>query len=105
MTLQEEMLYIGKQAREASQILARSKTNQKNNALEEISIQLDQQRNQLTSANNQDLEAGKNKGLDSALLDRLALNEARITGMIEGLQQIASLPDPIGEITNLNYQP
>ncbi len=105
MTLQEEMLYIGKQAREASQILARSKTNQKNNALEEIAIQLDQQRNQLTSANNQDLEAGKNKGLDSALLDRLALNEARITGMIEGLQQIASLPDPIGEITNLNYQP
>ncbi len=105
MTLQEEMLHIGKQAREASRILASSKTNQKNNALEEIAIQLDQQRNQLTSANNQDLEAGKNKGLDSALLDRLALNEARINGMIEGLQQIASLSDPIGEITDLNYQP
>ncbi|MFK5970014.1 MAG: glutamate-5-semialdehyde dehydrogenase [Candidatus Marithrix sp.] len=105
MTLQEEMLHIGKQAREASRILASSKTNQKNNALEEIANQLDQQRNQLTNANNQDLEAGKNKGLDSALLDRLALNEARVNGMIEGLQQIASLPDPIGEITNLNYQP
>ncbi|HHB92483.1 MAG TPA: glutamate-5-semialdehyde dehydrogenase [Thioploca sp.] len=105
MTLQEEMLHIGKQAREASRVLASSKTNQKNNALEEIANQLDQQRNQLTSANNQDLEAGKNKGLDSALLDRLALNEARINGMIEGLQQIASLPDPIGEINDLNYQP
>ncbi len=105
MTLQAEMLQIGKQARAASRTLARATTNQKNNVLEEIARQLDQQREQLLIANNKDLAAGKDKGLDSALLDRLALNDARIVGMIEGLQQIASLSDPIGEITDLKYQP
>ncbi|MDM8565788.1 glutamate-5-semialdehyde dehydrogenase [Candidatus Halobeggiatoa sp. HSG11] len=105
MTLQAEMLQIGKQARESSRILASATTNQKNNALEEIAHQLEQQHDQLLNANNKDLESGKNKGLDSALLDRLALNDDRITGMIEGLQQIASLPDPIGEMTDLKYQP
>ena len=105
MTLQTEMLQIGKQARTASRVLAVAKTEQKNNALEEIARQLEQQREQLLVANNKDLIAGKNKGLNSALLDRLALNDVRIAGMIEGLQQIASLPDPIGEINDLKSQP
>ncbi|MCK5876632.1 MAG: glutamate-5-semialdehyde dehydrogenase [Candidatus Marithrix sp.] len=104
MTLQTEMLQIGKQARTASRVLAVAKTEQKNNALEEIARQLEQQREQLLVANNKDLIAGKNKGLNSALLDRLALNDVRIAGMIEGLQQIASLPDPIGEINDLKSQ-
>ncbi|MDM8560305.1 glutamate-5-semialdehyde dehydrogenase [Candidatus Parabeggiatoa sp. HSG14] len=105
MNLQEYTLHIGKQARDATQVLARSSTGKKNNALEEIAQQLEQQREQLIAANTRDLEAGKKKGLESALLDRLALNDSRIASMIEGLRQMIALPDPIGEITDLNYRP
>jgi glutamate-5-semialdehyde dehydrogenase len=105
MDLQEYMVRIGKQAREAAQKLARTSTANKNNALEEISRQLEQQHDQLIVANTKDLEAGEAKGLESALLDRLALNESRITNMVEGLQQMIALPDPIGGITDLHYRP
>ena len=105
MNLPEYMQRIGKQAREAAQVLARSSTGQKNKALEEIAQQLEQQQAQLMAENAKDLEAGTAKGLESALLDRLALNDSRIANMIEGLRQMIALPDPIGEITDLNYRP
>ncbi len=105
MNLHEQMQQIGKQAREAAKVLARARSNLKNEALEAIAQALEQQHEQLLAANAKDLEAGKTKGLDSALLDRLALNESRIAGMIEGLRQIIALPDPIGEISNLKYRP
>jgi len=105
MNLPEYMQRIGQQAREAAQVLARSSTGQKNKALEEIAQQLEQQHDQLLAENAKDLEAGKAKGLESALLDRLALNDSRIANMIEGLRQMIALPDPIGEITDLNYRP
>jgi glutamate-5-semialdehyde dehydrogenase len=66
---------------------------------------LQQSQPQLLQANAKDLAAGRKQGLDEALLDRLALNEARIAGMAEGLRQIAALPDPVGEISDLNYRP
>ncbi len=103
MNLQEYMQKIGKQARQAAQVLARTQTIVKNNALEAIARQIEQQHDQLLIANAKDLEAGK--GLDAALLDRLALNESRIANMIEGLRQMITLPDPVGEITDLNYRP
>ena len=59
----------------------------------------------LLAENQKDLDAGKANGLDAALLDRLALNEERVSGMAEGLRQIATLPDPVGEISGLNYRP
>ncbi len=105
MTLQEDMRHLGQHAREAAQLLARSTTLSKNNALEAIAQQLEQQQDTLLAANAKDLEAGKAKGLDSALLDRLALNDSRIASMVEGLRQMIALPDPIGEITDLNYRP
>ena len=105
MDLHQEMLTIGKQAKQASKILAKTNTGQKNNALAAIAQQLEQQRQALIDANNQDLENGKANGLDDALLDRLALNESRMATMIEGLQQMIALPDPIGEITDLKYRP
>jgi glutamate-5-semialdehyde dehydrogenase len=105
MNLSEYMQRIGQQARDASQVLARSSTGQKNQALEAIAQQLEQQYDQLLVENAKDLEAGKAKGLESALLDRLALNDSRIANMVEGLRQMIALPDPIGAITDLNYRP
>jgi glutamate-5-semialdehyde dehydrogenase len=105
MNVQDYMSRIGKQAREAAQVLARTPTINKNKALEAIAQQIEQQHDPLIAANAKDLQAGIATGLDAALLDRLALNESRIANMIEGLRQMISLPDPVGEITNLNYRP
>lgn len=105
MNLQDEILQIGQQAREASRILARTPTKVKNNALAAIIQEIEKHWANLLRANAQDVEAGQAAGLESALLDRLALNDARIKSMLEGLQQIITLPDPVGEITNLNYRP
>ena len=105
MNVQDYMSHIGKQAREAAQVLARTPTINKNKALEAIAQQIEQEHAPLIAANAKDLQAGKAKGLDAALRDRLALNESRIANMIEGLRQMINLPDPVGEITNLNYRP
>ena len=96
---------LGARARAASRALARANTGQKDAALLAIATDLDASREQLMTENRKDLEAGAAKGLDAALLDRLELTPARIDGMIEGLRQIAALPDPIGAITDLNYRP
>jgi glutamate-5-semialdehyde dehydrogenase len=66
---------------------------------------IDRGREALMAANRNDLEAGAAKGLDAALLDRLELTPGRIDDMIEGLRQVAALPDPVGAITDLNYRP
>ena len=105
MNVQEYMLGIGKQARAAAKVLASADTDIKNKALESIAQQLEQQQQQLLIANAKDLEKAKAKGLDSALLDRLSLNESRIASMVEGLRQMVQLPDPIGRITDLSYRP
>ena len=73
--------------------------------LNAIADDLDADRDALMTANRKDLEAGRQKGLDAALLDRLELNASRIDAMIEGLRQIAGLPDPVGEIFDMNYRP
>ena len=99
------MVQVGRKARAASRKLAAASTGAKNRALMAIADDLDAQRDLLMSENRKDLEAGAAKGLDSALLDRLELTPARIDSMIEGLRQIAGLPDPIGEIFDMNYRP
>jgi glutamate-5-semialdehyde dehydrogenase len=96
---------LGQRARNASRILAAASTGGKDQALLAIANQLDHSRDSLTLANQKDMAAGKKKGLDAALLDRLELTSARIDSMIEGLRQIASLNDPIGEIFDMNYRP
>lgn len=105
MDTQQYMQLLGQQARTASRELARAGTAQKNQALEAIAEQIREQREHLQKQNALDLQAGKEKGLDAALLDRLKLTDARIESMAEGLEQIASLPDPVGAITNLTYRP
>jgi len=99
------MRELGERARAASRVLARADTTAKNRALTAIADDIDRRRDALTEANRGDLEAGAAKGLDPALLDRLELTKARVDAMIEGLHQIASLPDPVGTITDLTYRP
>jgi len=99
------MAELGQRARQASRALAAADTNAKNSALNAIADELETGRVRLVKENGKDLEAGANKGLDAALLDRLELNDARIDSMIEGLRQIAALPDPIGEIFDMKYRP
>lgn len=105
MDIKQYMTQLGQRARQASRELARADSNIKNKALLAIADLLEASMATLIVENNKDLEAGKEKGLDDALLDRLALNEERILGMSEGLRQIAALPDPVGEISDMNYQP
>lgn len=95
---------LGIQARAAARILATATTKDKNAALLAIAQDLEINRNVLLQENRKDLDAAA-KGLDAPMLDRLALNSARIDAMIEGLRQVASLADPIGAITELNYRP
>ncbi|MCO2464134.1 glutamate-5-semialdehyde dehydrogenase [Pseudomonas aeruginosa] len=99
------MSRLGRDARAASRLLARATTAQKNRALLAAADALDAARAELSHANEQDLAAGRANGLEPAMLDRLALTPARIDDMIEGLRQVATLPDPIGEIRDMRYVP
>ncbi len=103
--IKEYMARLGREARLASRAMAASTTGARNSALEAIGARLDARRTQLIDANHTDLANGKRNGLAPALLDRLELTTARIDAMIEGLQQVAALPDPCGEITGLSYRP
>ena len=96
---------LGKNAKNAAKSLRGATTAAKNNALINIANQIDQNREAILEANQQDLTHGKDNGLDDALLDRLMLDEDRINGIIESLNQIVALPDPIGEITDLKFRP
>lgn len=104
-TVQDYMTTLGQQARQASKALAKANTGTKNRALQAMARVIDQQRDALKQANQRDLDAGQAKGLDPAMLDRLALTDARIDAMIEGLHQVAGLADPVGGITDLEFRP
>ena len=99
------MIKLGSQARAASRQIGKATTAQKNHALLAIADAIDSGREQLLSANQFDLEAGREKPLESALLDRLELTEARIDSMIGGLHQVIALDDPVGEISDLKHRP
>jgi glutamate-5-semialdehyde dehydrogenase len=96
---------LGRQARVASRILSQATTRNKNDALLSIADSIMENKTALIAINSKDLDAGEKHGLDAALLDRLELNAERIDAMAEGLTEIAALPDPIGEISNLTYRP
>ncbi|VAW56632.1 Gamma-glutamyl phosphate reductase [hydrothermal vent metagenome] len=96
---------LGQKARTAATIISRAESSIKNNALFFIAQEIDCVSDILKQENQKDLQAGKAKGLDEAMLDRLALTDERIAAMSEGLRQIAALPDPVGEITDMAYRP
>lgn len=99
------MAEVGREARKAARAIARSATAVRNQALLATADAVDQARPQLIEANRKDLEQGRASGLDSAMLDRLELTPERIDDMVEGLRQVAALPDPIGTITDMTYRP
>ena len=105
MDIQHLMTDIGRAARKASRAMAKADTAAKNRALQLIAAAIRRDAALLTAANQQDLEAARTNGLAAALVDRLTLSEKAIATMAEGLEQIAALPDPIGEITNMKYRP
>ncbi|MCV6589503.1 MAG: glutamate-5-semialdehyde dehydrogenase [Marinobacterium sp.] len=105
MNVEQYMIELGQQAREASRLIARADSGAKNRALLAMADAIDGGREALAEANLKDLEAARANGLEEAMVDRLALNPATIDTMVEGLRQVAALPDPVGSITDLNYRP
>lgn len=105
MNIQTYMQMLGEQAKTAARVLSHTDTNSKNRALIAIANELQDAKATLMAENQKDLEAGKTNGLDDAALDRLTLSPKGIQAMIDGLIQVAALPDPVGEITDLSYRP
>ncbi|MGM0517613.1 MAG: glutamate-5-semialdehyde dehydrogenase [Pseudomonadota bacterium] len=101
----ETIQSMGQAARRAARALSRVDTNAKNKALLAIADQLVERTDALIEANAKDLEAGRANGLDEAMIDRLAFDAAGIEKMAAGVRQIASLPDPVGEITDTVFRP
>ncbi len=105
MEIKSYMQQLGQQARAAARLIAAADSTAKNAALLAIADAIDSRRDELLAANAIDLENGRSNGLDAALLDRLELNDARVDAMIEGLHQVAELPDPVGVITDRQLRP
>lgn len=105
MDIKQYMNDLGVRARVASRAMARANTAAKNQALSLIATAIRREAAVLRAANELDLAAAKAAGMEAAMLDRLTLSDKAIATMAEGLEQIVSLPDPIGEISNMKYRP
>lgn len=104
-SIENYMQQVGTQARRASRVLTSASTHLKNHALSAIYTALENNQAQILAANQIDMENGRQRQLDNALLDRLELTPARFKGMLQGLKDVIALVDPIGEITDLAYRP
>jgi glutamate-5-semialdehyde dehydrogenase len=105
MDVQTYMSGVGRQARAASRLIAKADTRTKNLALTEMARAVERAGEKLLAANSRDVDAAKQKKLDSAAIDRLTLTPKTLAAMADGLLQIAQLPDPVGEIGGLKYLP
>jgi glutamate-5-semialdehyde dehydrogenase len=105
LDIHEYMRMVGERARGAARAMGRANTGMKDAALRAIAEAIEASATTLQAENAKDLEAGRQRGLDAALLDRLELNAERIAAMAEGLREIALLPDPVGSISAMNYRP
>jgi len=103
--IKQYMQQLGVQARSASAMLAQLDPQAKNTALLSIATSIHAEREMIKRENDRDMQQGKADGLSEAMLDRLLLSDTRIDAMIEGLQQVAKLPDPVGEISDMSYRP
>jgi glutamate-5-semialdehyde dehydrogenase len=99
------MREVGERARAAARVVARAPTAAKDAALEAAAAAIERDTRELLAANAGDVAGSRAAGDDEAFVDRLALNPARIAAMADGLRQVAALPDPVGEITDLKYRP
>lgn len=99
------MQEVGRNASLAGREVARAVTAVKNATLHALANGIEQDGERLMIANRQDLEQARASGLDDALLDRLTLTEKGVAAMADGVRQVAALPDPVGEITDLKMRP
>jgi len=105
MSLHDDMIAMGQNAVKASRLLAVLPSKKKNTLLLAMADALNKERGIIKDANGQDVEAGAQAGLSSALLDRLQLTDTRIDGMIKGLQDVAALKDPVGQVIHRTLRP
>ncbi len=105
MSLKEQIEHLGRAARSASRQVAVASTAAKNAALHAMAAQIRASRDELLAANRQDVDQARADGLEPAMIDRLTLTAKGVETMAQGLEQVASLPDPVGEITDLKLRP
>ena len=105
MHIEQYMQTVGSAAREAAQLIARADSNAKNDALRAIAAAIRRESATLVAANQEDLAAARAAGLETAMLDRLTLSAKGVAAMAAGIEQVAALPDPVGEITDLKFRP
>ncbi|MCC8995563.1 MAG: glutamate-5-semialdehyde dehydrogenase [Nitrosomonas sp.] len=103
--IKQYMQFVGKAARTASRSIAKADTATKNRALIAMADAVRRDQALLLAANAKDLDKARAKGIEAAMIDRLTLSAKGVATMAEGLLQIATLPDPVGEITDLNFRP
>jgi glutamate-5-semialdehyde dehydrogenase len=105
MDIEEYVQIVGRNARQASRLVARADSEAKNSALRAIAAAIRRESDALLAANQEDVAAARAAGLDAALLDRLTLSASGVSAMAEGVDQVAALPDPVGEISELKVRP
>lgn len=105
MDIKKYVEETARKAKEATRIVARTSTAVKNNALLKMADKIMENEAHLVKENYKDLTAAQKKGLSKAMLDRLTLNPSRIKAMADGLREIVSLPDPVGEVTKIWKRP
>ncbi len=105
MTIKEQMLALAQEAQKATRIMANLSATAKNDMLRRMAEALELAAPALVEANEKDLERARQKGLSAAMIDRLMLNDERVTAMADGLREVAELPDPVGEISEMRRRP
>ncbi|MFO7751411.1 MAG: glutamate-5-semialdehyde dehydrogenase [Desulfobacteraceae bacterium] len=105
MTTEKTIIAIAQKAKEASRKIAAADSEQKNQTLALIGEKLKHSEEKIQAANRKDLELAREKGMAPAMVDRLKITDATITGMIKGLKEVAALPDPVGEVTKTETRP
>ncbi|MDD2899913.1 MAG: glutamate-5-semialdehyde dehydrogenase [Desulfuromonadaceae bacterium] len=105
MNISEKVIKIAHDARQASLSMARLSSSVKNDMLMKMAAALENATLTLIAENRKDLDAGRQKGLSAAMLDRLMLDEGRIRGIADALREVAALPDPVGEVTRMWKRP
>lgn len=102
VALADYMATLGKSAKEASVMVAKATTEQKNTALEEIALSIEKNAEVILQANQKDIEAAHAKGMDPASIDRLKLTNKTIQDMVDGVRQVITLNDPVGAMSDIN---
>ncbi|MDH7606100.1 MAG: glutamate-5-semialdehyde dehydrogenase, partial [Melioribacter sp.] len=103
--MENKLIELAKRSKAAAYKLSLLSTNQKNQILQSMADELLANQNFILEANSKDIQAGKEKGLSDAMLDRLLLTSERLTSMANAIREIIQLPDPVGEISNIRIRP